>query len=63
MNATDNNDVVSGCTMQETVYLTTGELEEQIGNFLGTSTLTDKKWIYNYFSGHEKWPIITDELD
>ena len=45
-----------------TVEMTTKELEEAVtGRMKGAST-ADLKWVYNYFSQHDEWPIITDEV-
>lgn len=49
-------------TMKEVTMLTRAELDEQLESFLGTAQLADKKWIWNYFQGHDNWPVIVDEL-
>lgn len=62
MKEKNNTDEYAPTTMKEVVYLTSGELDEMVRGKLAAATLADKKWIYNYFQGHDAWPIITDEL-
>ena len=50
-------------TMKEVVYMSTGELNDELDSFLATATIADKKWLWNYFKGHDSWPIIVDELE
>ena len=59
----DMNDEYAPTTMREVVYMSTGELNEDLNSFLATATLADKKWLWNYFQDHNKWPAITDELE
>jgi len=56
-------DEYTASTMKEVVYMSTGELNEQLNSFLATATLADKKWLWNYFQDHDKWPAITDEVE
>ena len=42
--------------------MTKQELDDKVTAFMKKAKLVDKKWIYNYFNGHDEWPIITDEL-
>jgi hypothetical protein len=42
--------------------MTKKELDQKVQVFMKTAKLSDKKWIYNYFTGHDEWPIITDEV-
>ena len=60
---TDMNDEYGTTTMKEVVLMSTGELDEQLNSFLATATLADKKWLWNYFQDHDKWPAIVDELE
>tara|TARA_Y100000310_G_C20504068_1_gene725509 strand:- start:299 stop:526 length:228 start_codon:yes stop_codon:yes gene_type:complete len=53
----------TNCTMKETVFITRAELDEQLKSLLATAKLADKKWIWNYFQDHDRWPIVTDEID
>ena len=41
--------------------LTRTELDDAIRTSLSKASLYDRKWIWNYFSGHEDWPIVVDE--
>ena len=63
MNEETNIDESTVTTMKEVVYLSTGELNEQLESLLATATIADKKWLWNYFQGHDRWPVITDEVD
>ena len=49
--------------MKEAVFITRAELDEQLKSLLATAKLADKKWIWNYFQDHDRWPIVTDEID
>jgi hypothetical protein len=42
--------------------MTTEELKEAVVQSMAGASLADMKWVYNYFSGHDEWPIITDEV-
>ena len=46
----------------ETEYMTKKELRDKVKEQFKTAKLVDYKWLYNYFSEHEKWPVITDEV-
>jgi hypothetical protein len=46
----------------EIEYMTKKELSDKVAELMKKAKLKDKKWIYNYFSGHDDWPIITDEV-
>jgi hypothetical protein len=48
--------------IMEIEYMTKSELNDKITEQMKKAKLADKKWIYNYFTGHDEWPIITDEL-
>jgi hypothetical protein len=65
MNNTNNtiHEELTNSTMDEVVYLSTGELNEMVRGKLATATMADKKWIYNYFSGHDRWPIVVDDAE
>ena len=41
--------------------MTTDELNSHVDEYMNRATTPDKKWIYNYFTGHDEFPIITDE--
>ena len=41
--------------------MTTDELNSHVDDYMKRATTPDKKWIYNYFTGHDEFPIITDE--
>ena len=45
----------------EQEYMTKKELDDKVAALVEKAKLKDKKWIYNYFSGHDEWPLITDE--
>ena len=42
--------------------MTTKELKEAVVQSMAGASLKDMKWIYNYYSGHDEWPIISDEV-
>jgi len=42
--------------------MTKKELDDKVTQLMNKAKLVDKKWIYNYFTGHDEWPIITDEV-
>ena len=42
--------------------MTKKELHDKVMQLVKGAKLADEKWIYNYFTGHDKWPIITDEV-
>ena len=42
--------------------MTTEELKEAVRQSMTGASLADLKWVYTYFSGHDEWPIITDEV-
>tara|TARA_Y100000310_G_C20253951_1_gene610408 strand:+ start:422 stop:595 length:174 start_codon:yes stop_codon:yes gene_type:complete len=41
--------------------LTRAQLDEDIRNSLANASLYDRKWIWNYFKGHDEFPIVLDE--
>ena len=45
----------------ENQMMTTDELNSHVDDYMKRATTPDKKWIYNYFTGHDEFPIITDE--
>tara|TARA_B100000686_G_scaffold303425_1_gene340227 strand:+ start:424 stop:645 length:222 start_codon:yes stop_codon:yes gene_type:complete len=45
-----------------TVEMNTKQLEEAVTERLKGASCADLKWIYNYFSQHDEWPVITDEV-
>ena len=45
----------------EIEYITKKELTDKVNQFMKKAKLKDKKWVYNYFTGHDEWPIVTDE--
>lgn len=42
--------------------MTKKELDDKVAEFMKKAKLKDKKWVYNYFSDHDEWPIVTDEV-
>jgi hypothetical protein len=46
----------------EIEYMTKKELSDKVTALMTKAKLVDKKWIYNYFTGHDEWPIVTDEV-
>ena len=55
INTMTNNDM-------EIEYITRKELTDKVNEFMTKAKLKDKKWVYNYFTGHDEWPIVTDEV-
>jgi len=45
----------------DTVELTEAELDNEVRIYLEDMNLKDKKWIWNYFQEHDKWPLVLDE--
>ena len=43
-------------------YITKKELEDDVNAYMEKAKLYDLKWIHNYFSDYEEWPIVTDEF-
>jgi hypothetical protein len=41
--------------------LTRAQLDEDIRKSLASASLYDRKWIWNYFKGHDEFPIVLDE--
>jgi len=42
--------------------MTEEELKDEVTGFMKKAKLYDLKWIHNYFSDYEEWPIVTDEV-
>ena len=41
--------------------MTKAELKQAVDNFYKNASVKDQKWIYNYFTDHDEFPVITDE--
>ena len=46
----------------ELVELSNKELTNELNKYLRSASLKDKKWLWNYFQEHDRWPIVTDEI-
>ena len=45
----------------ENECMTKAELANKVNEYMDKAKVKDHKWIYNYFTGHDEFPIITDE--
>ena len=45
----------------ENELMTKAELADKVSQFMKKAKVKDHKWIYNYFTGHDEFPIVTDE--
>ena len=39
------------------------QLTESVDNMMSKASIADKKWIWNYFQEHDKFPVLLDEMD
>lgn len=42
--------------------MTTAELQEKVDQHMKKAKNADLKWVYCYFTGHDEFPVLTDEV-
>jgi len=47
----------------EYIEMTREQLANSVDNMMKSASTADKKWVWNYFQEHDKFPIILDEAD
>ena len=46
----------------ELVEVSNKELTDELNKYLSSANLQDKKWLWNYFQDHDRWPLVNDEI-